>query len=188
MEQTPFPGADREVFERVWRRVMPEDRADCPFILPEEPPPSVPASAEPPALTEPAAETAAPWGGALRQYIDGELASWRHCQDLARRLSGRSGRAMAAAAAGELRHAKRLSALCFLLSGVRYWPEGRPAVRPLPLPAALRERFWAARGAEEAYRAAAREAGDPRLAEIFTGLAGEEAEHLRAFQEALERL
>ena len=35
MEQTPFPGVDREVFERVWRRVMPEDRADCPFTLPE---------------------------------------------------------------------------------------------------------------------------------------------------------
>ena len=26
-------GADREVFERVWRRVMPEDRPDCPFTL-----------------------------------------------------------------------------------------------------------------------------------------------------------
>lgn len=48
MEQTPIPpeGAalDREVFERVWRRVMPEDRPDCPFTLepptPENTPPA----------------------------------------------------------------------------------------------------------------------------------------------------
>lgn len=29
---------NREVFERVWRRVMPEDRPDCPFTLEQEPP------------------------------------------------------------------------------------------------------------------------------------------------------
>ena len=34
MEQTASPGMDREVFERVWRRVMPEDRGDCPFTVP----------------------------------------------------------------------------------------------------------------------------------------------------------
>ena len=40
MEQDQLPcasarqaGADREAFERVWRRVMPEDRPDCPFTL-----------------------------------------------------------------------------------------------------------------------------------------------------------
>ena len=27
---------DQETFERVWRRVMPEDRADCPFTLRSE--------------------------------------------------------------------------------------------------------------------------------------------------------
>ena len=36
MEQEHLPCAcDRETFERVWRRVMPEDRPDCPFVLPE---------------------------------------------------------------------------------------------------------------------------------------------------------
>ena len=29
----PDAACDREVFERVWRRVMPEDRPDCPFTL-----------------------------------------------------------------------------------------------------------------------------------------------------------
>ena len=27
------PAEERECFERVWRRVMPEDRPDCPFRL-----------------------------------------------------------------------------------------------------------------------------------------------------------
>ena len=32
MEQDHLPcSCDQEVFERVWRRVMPEDRPDCPF-------------------------------------------------------------------------------------------------------------------------------------------------------------
>lgn len=30
---SPDGVCDREVFERVWRRVMPEDRPDCPFTL-----------------------------------------------------------------------------------------------------------------------------------------------------------
>lgn len=37
---TPHMGFDREVFERVWRRVMPEDRPDCPFLLEDAPPQS----------------------------------------------------------------------------------------------------------------------------------------------------
>jgi hypothetical protein len=34
-DQTPnaLPQPDRAQFERVWRRVMPEERADCPFTL-----------------------------------------------------------------------------------------------------------------------------------------------------------
>ena len=91
MEQTSIPGVDREVFERVWRRVMPEDRGDCPFTLPEEP-----AKAEGglPALAVPAAAPAqvveleqeedmsgiqclgpasAAYGAALQGYIDDEL-------------------------------------------------------------------------------------------------------------------
>ena len=192
MEQTPISGMDREVFERVWRRVMPEDRADCPFTLPEaEAPAAVPAGpaagaeAAPPPAERP---SSGPWGEALRQYIDGEMAGWRHCQALARRLPGRGGRDLAAAAAGELRHARRLSALYFLLSGVRYWPRTEATVIRGPLPAALRDRFWAFHQAAEAYRAAARRAEDPRMAEIFTQLADEETARLRPIREALEQL
>ena len=72
MEQTPFSGVDREVFERVWRRVMPEDRADCPFTLPEEPAPAVPAAALPaPAEPEPsAADVRLPaWAAGIKRRI-----------------------------------------------------------------------------------------------------------------------
>lgn len=61
----PCP-CDREVFERVWRRVMPEDRPDSPIVVeeaaampavPSEPAPSatpaVPMPAQPPAVPEP---------------------------------------------------------------------------------------------------------------------------------------
>ena len=44
-------GSDREIFERVWRRVMPEDRYDSPVMLLGEetpcPAPAVPAAAPP---------------------------------------------------------------------------------------------------------------------------------------------
>ena len=33
---------DQETFERVWRRVMPEPRPDCPIVLPAEPAASPP--------------------------------------------------------------------------------------------------------------------------------------------------
>ena len=188
MEQQTIPGVDREVFERVWRRVMPEDRADCPFTLPEERAlPAVPAAAP-----EPAADlgTGSPArsGEALRQYIDGELASWQQCRALARRLSGPAGRALAAVAGDELRHARRLSALYFLLSGVRYWPR-QGADRPsTAVPAALRERYWAAHRTAETYQAAARQVDGGRQAALFTQLAKEEERHLAALQSALEQL
>ena len=185
MEHGSIPGVDREVFERVWRRVMPEDRADCPFTLPEE----EPAPAEPERAAAPPAEPGPAGAGAdLQAYINGELAGWRQCRALARRLPGRAGQALAAVAAGELRHAKRLSALYFLLTGVRYWPRQGEGALPRSLPAALRERFWAASRAAEAYRAAARRAGDPRLEALFSQLAGEEEAHLQSVQDALELL
>lgn len=34
----PLSEEERAVFRRVWRRVMPEDRPDCPILLDEEPP------------------------------------------------------------------------------------------------------------------------------------------------------
>ncbi|SBW11540.1 putative Rubrerythrin [uncultured Eubacteriales bacterium] len=58
MEQERRPGVppetDEERFARIWRRVMPQDRPDCPFTLYEEPPTSaaIPAFAPIPARNQ----------------------------------------------------------------------------------------------------------------------------------------
>ena len=186
---------DREVFERVWRRVMPEDRPDCPFVLPE--PPQPPAPAQPPAL--PALAAPAPAGGTaeegaglgarLQELLDGALAAWRRYQVLSRRSPGEAGRALSALAADEHRHAKRLSAAYFLLTGVRYWPAVGPAEHGrTPLAPALREGFWAERRAAAGFRAVEAQAEDRFLRELCQELAAAEEEHARRLQGLLERL
>ena len=152
MEQDHLPcSCDQEVFERVWRRVMPEDRPDCPFTLGEDA--AAPPAIQPPAVALPAVVHTAPageqapsrpvvgeehdvtclgassavYGAQLQRLIDRELADWRAYQALSRRAQGNSGRVLATIAADERRHAKRLSTAYFLISGVRYWPEGAAA-------------------------------------------------------------
>ena len=61
MEQDHLPcSCDQEVFERVWRRVMPEDRPDCPFTLGEDA--AAPPAVQPPAAALPAVVHTAPAG------------------------------------------------------------------------------------------------------------------------------
>ena len=127
MEQDHLPcSCDQEVFERVWRRVMPEDRPDCPFTLGEDaaaPPAVQPPAAALPAVvhTAPAGEQApsrpvvgeehdvpclgassAVYGAQLQRLIDRELADWRAYQALSRRAQGNSGRVLATIAAAAL--------------------------------------------------------------------------------------
>ncbi len=52
MDQNSTPKLDADQFRRVWRRVMPEDRHDCPFTLD---PPAPPSPLPPPAVQPPAA-------------------------------------------------------------------------------------------------------------------------------------
>ena len=37
MNETPITVLDQAAFQRDWRRVMPQDRSDCPFTLEELP-------------------------------------------------------------------------------------------------------------------------------------------------------
>ena len=196
---------DREVFERVWRRVMPGDRADCPIALdPADPPAPVPAEALPavPAAPLPARQAveaeahqvpclgaaSAVYGAQLQQFIDGELADWRAYQALARRAQGNGGRVLSTLAADERRHAKRLSTAYFLISGVRYWPADRTsAPSPAPLTAALREHFMEEQRGAAAYQSAAAETADPCLRELYLELAGEEDAHAWVLRGLLEQ-
>lgn len=85
---------------------------------------------------------------------------------------------LAAVAADERRHAKKLSTAYFLISGVRYWPDVRAAQPAAPLHAVLRERFWEEQRGAASYQAAAEEASDPCLKELFSELAAEEEAHV----------
>ena len=91
--------------------------------------------------------------------------------------------------ADEHRHAKRLSAAYFLLTGVRYWPAVGPAEHGrTPLAPALREGFWAERRAAAGFRAVEAQAEDRFLRELCQELAAAEEEHARRLQGLLERL
>lgn len=200
---------DQETFERVWRRVMPEPRPDCPIVLPAEPaaspavreaPPALPAVAasDPPGRPVAGEEHNVPclgaasaiYGGQLQQFVDRALADWRSYQALARRAQGNSGRILSAIAADQRRHAKRLSTAYFLISGVRYWPAERPAgpASRTPFAAALRERFMGEQRSAAAYQAAAAETADPCLRQLYEELSGEADAHAWLLRGILEEL
>lgn len=183
-------GADREVFERVWRRVMPEDRPDCPFTLysEEEQVAVRPAEERKAELVPVPAEQGSGDGAVLQAFIAGELSDWRSYQALARRIPGGNGRALMGMAADERRHAGRLSAAYFLLSGVKFWPPAEPELPGGGCMAALRARYWAERKGAEAYRAAAGRTGDSALRELYLELAGDEEAHAGVIRSILERL
>ena len=183
-------GADREVFERVWRRVMPEDRPDCPFTLysEEEQVAVRPAEERKADLVPVPAEQSGGDGAVLQAFIADELSDWRTYQTLARRIPGGNGRALMGVAADERRHAGRLSAAYFLLSGVKFWPPAEPELPGGGCMAALRARYWAERKGAEAYRAAAGRTGDSALRTLYLDLAGDEEAHAGVIRGILERL
>lgn len=205
-------GCDREVFERVWRRVMPADRPDCPFTLYGEErtaPVPEPAPAEPPVSTEPPApqcgtgrvETLSPeedvpclgaasavYGSLLQECITCERNDEQTYRLLARRVGGGAGRTLAAMAADEARHARRLGAAYFLISGVRFRPEGAACLPPEgTYLSALRSRFLAEQRGAGIYRTAAGRTDDPCLRELFTELAEDETAHARLIRDLLEQ-
>ena len=185
-------GADREVFERVWRRVMPEDRPDCPFTLYSEEEtehaPVRPTEGKRTELLPVPAEQSGGDGAVLQAFIADELSDWRTYQTLARRIPGGNGRALMGVAADERRHAGRLSAAYFLLSGVKFWPPAEPELTKEGWMAILRRRYWAERKGAEAYRTAAGRTGDSALRELYLELAGDENAHAWLLRGILEQL
>ena len=218
---TPSPAAPlpeenpQDTFERVWRRVMPQDRADSPIILFSDLPQAaggdgadLPAQSLSLSLqttatplverTAPTAEQDVPLLGAasavyspmLQQMIDHESLTYRRYRALSRRMTGAAAKAVAAMAADERRHLRRLSAAYFLISGVRYLPPdsalfARVEVTPT---GALRRHFADEQRAEAGYRAAAAECSDPCLTSLFLQLAQDEAGHRDLILSLLEQL
>ena len=195
MDQEWLPNCDREVFARVWKRVMPDRREDCPFEVVEAAQQSLPAVVvpDPPAAEEEGAvclgSASAVHGPQLQQYIDQELAAHRCCQALARRVPGGGGRMLSNLAAEQRRQAKRLSTAYFLISGVRYWPADRSG-SPVngPVTAALREQFQAMQRYAAGYRAAAAGTADPCLEALFHQSAEEAEAHAWVIRNVLEQM
>ncbi len=103
--------------------------------------------------------------------------------------TGTAARSLSSMAADERRHAKRLSAAFFLISGVRFLPETQPISRPIcGLMGSLRERFWEEQHGAAAYLASAEEAADPCLAALYRELAAEEGAHADLLRAMVERM
>ncbi|MCI8478382.1 MAG: rubrerythrin [Oscillospiraceae bacterium] len=200
---------NREVFERVWRRVMPEERPDCPITLdqagtapqapavqnlpaasgPEQIPPAVRASIGEDNDVPCLGAASAIYGAQLQEYIDQEIGNWKTYQAMARRAGGNGSRVLSTIAADERRHAKRLSTAYFLISGARYWPVDRITAAPMPsLAGALRSHFADEQRAEASYLAAADETADLCLRELYLELAGDEHAHIWLLRGILEQM
>ncbi len=209
MEQDRFPrsgpdpglcGCDRDLFQRVWKRVMPEEREGCPIETVSAREALLPLPAPPPAADRMQADfpaendvpclgaASAMYGELLQEFISGELADWRMYHALARRAGAFAARTLSGIAAEELRHARRLSAAYFLISGLRFFPERMPVPAVESYLGALRQRFVAEQRGEAAYLAAAAETADRCLYDLYLELAEDEAEHRQLVRGILEQL
>ena len=209
-------GSDRDIFLRVWRRVMPEETPACPITVdtgePARPAPpsndmSVQTLPAPVPHNMPAPDTSGDSSGddfptpedvpclgsggqpdleQLRMFISQELMYWQIYRTLAQR-SGQSGRMLAALAGNCRKRSKRLSAALFLISGVRFWPAEPPAV-PMPRSyfGTLRELFLAEQNRGGTYRAGAEDCRDACLQALYLELADECMEHACRIRTLLE--
>ena len=76
-------------------------------------------------------------------------------------------RVLATIAADERRHAKRLSTAYFLISGVRYWPEGEKCPPVTSYLGTLRRRFAQEQATMAAYLTGTETTTDPCLQQLF---------------------
>ena len=203
-------GCDREVFERVWRRVMPTDTYGSPVQLigeepagalrcespqiplwPETPQPRPEAPPPPQQQYAPVClgPTSAVHGAQLQALIVDELSDSSRYLALARRSKGAAAKTLSAMSADEKRHAKRLSTAYFLISGVHYWPESSARPAPTgPMPACLRQAFLNEQKGEMTYREAAARTADLCLRELFLDLAADENSHAWLLRGLLESM
>ena len=214
MEQDHLPcSCDQEVFERVWRRVMPEDRPDCPFTLGED-------AAAPSGHPAPAAASACrgtycssgrtglpgPWWEKSRRTLPGApsavygpsssgslTGNWR-IEGLSGPYPagprGNSGRVLATIAADERRHAKRPSTALFSSSPGAVLAGG-PGTQSIPRPfsaAPAGALHGGAAGAAAYQTAGRRETADPCLHELPFELAGRRTPHAWLLRSVLEQL
>lgn len=204
---------DPAAFERVWRRVMPQDRADCPIVLntAETPPPAdmpAPAAETPQPVPAPLPMPSAPHAPAgsapalcLSETETAALPVLARLMELAREgrqiytaLSrpnrGQSARTaqlreLASVKAGQLR---RLRTAYFLIAGTEAESAAEPQRRPPSLSLTLRERYHAEQSFALACLTAASQTADPCLTELYRSLAGQSQGLAGKIRELLEEM
>ena len=199
-------GCDREVFERVWQRVMRDGSNDP---IQTDPPADEQAHGgmelqvmEQTGLALPGREEERPeqdisclGGGSamyapvLREMMDGEMENYRTYQTLARRAGNNGTRMLSAMAADKRRNTKRLGAAYFLITGEQYRSPNMTGSRPpMDLMTGLREQFIQEQRGAAAYEGAAQETGDPCLRQLFRELGQESMGHSRMIRSLLEQM
>ena len=173
--ELPLP--DRETFERVWKRVMPDQS-----LSPVE------AGEAAGGGTQAPENASSGEDGALLARLTEQLrGALPGAQSLARRMGGRS-RPLADLPGDRQRALRRLSALYFLLTGLR--PAARPSLpprEPISLSQALREQYLWEREWGRACLAGAGSARDGEVRELLEELARDSALRRWAIRDALER-
>lgn len=178
----PLSEGDQELFRRVWQRVMPQPDAASPIVVSAPPPESAPSDAPPPRDALPAPSPApedAAFSALVQEMAAREQVFARRYQALSRRLRGEASRSARILAGQAQQNARRLSAVYFLLTGVRSFASP-PAARLSPGedPAALiRRSFAEAQASEASYRAASDSCPSPFLAALFHTLSQSHAAH-----------
>lgn len=210
MPEEEMCSCDRETFERVWRRVMP-DGTNSPIQID----PSADEQARQMRRMQPEVEAVPEMGLALprreevrpghdviclghasqqyaellREMIDGETEDMRTYQALSRRAGGNGSKVLGGMAADERRHARQLSTAYFLITGERYQSPNMNGTRPpMDLMTGLREQFIQEQRGASAYQGAAQETGDPCLRQLYQEIAREEQGHARMIRSLLEQM
>ncbi len=184
-------GSDRELFRRVWDRVVPEG-TQSPIRM--EPPPVVQQGLVPvPAREEVPVDCLGEGASAelpqLEELARQAVQDGRVYQGLARRVGGAAARVLSGMAADERRNAKKLAAAYFLITGQRW--QGAPAEgerqgqEPMQL---LRHQYMAEQRTAAGAQAAAQQTDDLCLRQLYMELAREKQTHARAIRSLLEQM
>lgn len=199
MEELQTGVLDQAAFQRVWQRVMPEPRPDCPFTVdavptplppppaaPMVPPPAPPGTRQiPPAQPVCLGEASSRELPLLERLLDETAEGERFYRALSRQW--RREELLPALAREKLRQGKRLGAARFLIAGTSYTPSPTSAPGKGRLALHLRTRFQAEQRLALAFFQAANTAADPCLIELYRTLGKECQDCARALRDWMER-
>lgn len=197
MQAQQLPSPDRETFQRVWRRVMPQDRPDCPFTL-DAPDASLPASAPvtlpaavPPATPQlPPVACLGPSSADQLPTLDRLLLLTAEAWQAYSSMGGRASQATlpTALAQAKRQQLRRLATARFLISGESYRLDQVKPTQTAALPLTIRERYQAEQQAALQFLTAAEATADPCLTDLYRALAMENQTHAGQLREWLERM